>query len=272
MRINSLIAVTAALLFGGFCFASGTTRASEPAPPCKAPAALTDLEQTLPHTSALIAAGEPVKIIAIGSSSTAGSGASSPAASYPSRLAVELGRQFPRSKITMINRGINGQESGDILARLKTDVIDEKPDLVLWQVGTNSVLRDHAVSTVAAHIDEGVKQIKAIGADVVLVDPQFAPRVIAKAETDDMIKLISVSAKKHKIGVFHRYSVMKHWRETQGIPFETFVAPDGLHHNDWSYGCWAKLMSVSITQAVSKPTLSAHVGPAPTVVPASAKP
>ena len=32
-----------------------------------------------------------------------------------------------------------------MLARLDDRVIAEKPDLVLWQVGTNSVLRDQAV-------------------------------------------------------------------------------------------------------------------------------
>ena len=32
-----------------------------------------------------------------------------------------------------------------MLARLDSAVIAEKPDLVLWQVGTNSVLRDKAL-------------------------------------------------------------------------------------------------------------------------------
>src|SRR5262245_41818532 len=116
MNVKALPIVSAALIFGGFCFASGAAQASEPVPACKAPAGLTNIEYPLPHTSALIAAGQPMKIIAIGSSSTAGAGASTPAASYPSRLAVELGERFPNSKITVINRGINGQEAGDILA------------------------------------------------------------------------------------------------------------------------------------------------------------
>ena len=52
---------------------------------------------------------------------------------------------FPGHEITVLNRGVNGEEAADMLARLDTDVIAEKPDLVLWQVGTNSVLRDKAV-------------------------------------------------------------------------------------------------------------------------------
>ena len=43
-----------------------------------------------------------------------------------------------------------------MLARFDNDVIAENPDLVLWQVGTNSVLRDHSLSTHAALLREGV--------------------------------------------------------------------------------------------------------------------
>ena len=35
-----------------------------------------------------------------------------------------------------------GEEAADMLARFETGVIAEHPHLVLWQVGTNSVLRD----------------------------------------------------------------------------------------------------------------------------------
>jgi lysophospholipase L1-like esterase len=262
MRLTHFFTVSAALLLGGFYFDSAAIASETANPPCKAPANLTDIEQPLPHVTARIAAGEPVKIVAIGSSSTAGSGASKPEASYPSRLAVELSAQFPRSQITVINRGVNGQESGDMLARLKADVLDDKPTLVIWQVGTNSVLRDHAPEQVSAHLDQGLEQIKQAGADVILVDPQYVPRVLAKSGgVESMVTLIDKKARRYKAGVFHRFAVMRHWRETSAIPFETFTSPDGLHLNDWSYGCWAKLLSTGIAQSVSKPTLSAHVIP-----------
>lgn len=147
-------------------------------------------------------------------------------------------------------------------ARLKTDVIDERPALVIWQIGTNSVLRDHDSDHVAKHIDDGVAQIKEGGADVVLVDPQFVPRVIAKAEAEEMVKLITQRARRHRVGVFHRFAMMRYWREASMMAFDTFTSADGLHLNDWSYGCWAKLMSVAITQSASKPTMSARVAPA----------
>ena len=112
---------------------------------CAAPADLARLDHPLTRMAQRVAGGQPVKIVAIGSSSTAGAGASSPAMSYPSRLAAELKALFPqhrhhRSQSRRQRRRI----ANEMLARFERDVIDEKPDLVLWQVGTNAVLRDHA--------------------------------------------------------------------------------------------------------------------------------
>ena len=121
-----------------------STRGSSKLPraACSAPADLVRLVNPLKRVAQRIAGGQPLTIVAIGSSSTAGAGASSPAMNYPSRLEVELKALFPRADITVINRGVNGEESRDMLARFDRDVIAQKPDLVLWQVGSNSVLRD----------------------------------------------------------------------------------------------------------------------------------
>src|SRR5439155_17219601 len=130
------------------------------------------LRYALPRMTRLIISGRPIKIVAIGSSSTGGAGASSSAASYPSRLAVELTKIFPNHDITVVNRGVNGEEVADMLARFERDVIAEKPDLVLWQVGSNSVLRDRPLDQRATVLHEGIAQLKAIRADIVLIDPQ----------------------------------------------------------------------------------------------------
>jgi acyl-CoA thioesterase I len=211
----------------------------------------------LVRTARLIASGAPIKIVALGSSSTYGAGASTSAASYPSRLAEELARHFPGHDIMVLNRGVNGDEAADMLARLDTAVIAEKPDLVLWQVGTNSVLRDKAVLPHASVLHEGLLRLKATGADVVLIDPQYAPRVITKANCEGMVSLIATAAKAEHVGVFHRFELMRRWHETDHLPFETFISADGLHMNDWSYGCLAKALAVALAEAINRPTATA---------------
>jgi lysophospholipase L1-like esterase len=220
------------------------------------------LDLPLAHTARVLASGKPLKIVALGSSSTYGAGASTSAASYPSRLADELARRFPGHEITILNRGVNGNEAADMLARLDTAVIAEKPDLVLWQVGTNSVLRDKPLQPHAPLLHEGLARMKATGADVVIIDPQYAPRVISKSTCQGMVSLIATTAKAEHVGVFHRFELMRRWRETEQLPFETFVSTDGLHMNDWSYACLAKALGVAIAEAATRPTATA-VGPHP---------
>jgi acyl-CoA thioesterase I len=247
------------------------TPAEQPAPSSPMPAAphsaactvATDqvrFDFPLPRTARLLASGLPIKVVALGSSSTYGVGASTSAASYPSRLAEELGRRFPGHKFTVLNRGVSGEDVSNMLARLDTAVIRERPDLVLWQVGTNSVLENKAVQPHASLLREGLARLRATGADVVLIDLQYAPKVIAKRNADDMVSLIATTAKTAHVCHFRRFDLMRYWHETEHLPFKTFVSSDGLHMNDWSYACLAKALGQAIAEAAERPTATA-IGP-----------
>jgi lysophospholipase L1-like esterase len=226
-------------------------------PECSAPGELARLDNPLTRVAHRVAGGQSVTIVAIGSSSTAGAGASSPAAAYPSRLAVELKALFPRTQIKVVNRGVNGETATEMLARFDRDVFAEKPDLVLWQVGSNSVLRDMPLADSSARLRAGLKRLQSSGADVVLMNPQYAPKVISKREAEGMVDLIDAAARETHVDLFQRYAVMRYWRLTEGLPFGTFVSPDELHMNDWSYGCIAKLLAIAIHEAASRATVTA---------------
>jgi len=238
-----------------------SARAETPAPRCDAPLDLLRFANPLSHLAQKLATRDPITIVAIGSSSTAGAGASSPAANYPNRLAAELKQHFPNRLITVLNRGANGEEVGDMLKRFDSAVVAAKPDLVLWQLGTNSLIRDQKLAAHDSSIHDGLKKIRAIGADVVLIDPQFAPKVIAKPEAEHMVELIAATAKQEDVDLFRRFDVMKRWSEVGHLAFETFVAPDGLHMNDWSYACMAKGLGLAIAEAAQRPVMSATARP-----------
>ncbi len=226
---------------------------------CQAPAELTRLDHPLLHTARRLASGKPLIIVAIGSSSTAGAGATSAAASYPSRLAVELRKLFPGRDIEVFNRGVNGEETASMMARFSIGVFAVHPQLVLWQLGTNSVLRDHPLQPHSTLLHAGLAELRAIGADVVLIDPQYAPRVLAKVETRGMVEQITLAAKDENIDIFHRFAIMRSWYQVQHRPFNIFLSADGLHMNDWGYACWAKLLAASIAEA-TRPPVAAVVG------------
>jgi lysophospholipase L1-like esterase len=198
----------------------------------------------------------PVKVVALGSSSTLGVGASTPAASYPSRLAEELVRSLPNQQITVLNRGVNGDEAAQTLTRLDANVIAENPDLVLWQVGTNALVRK--MPFVPDSLREGLTRMKKGGADILMIDPQFAPRFIAVPEAERVVSIISAASAAEDVGAFHRFALMRRWHEVERLPLNKFLSWDGLHMNDWGYACFAKAIGAAITEAVtgSKATVS----------------
>ena len=228
--------------------------------PCLAPKGGHKATGSLPHVAARLIAGQPVVIIAFGSSSTQGHGSTAPEFTYPNRLAAQLKRQYPTADITVLNRGKGGEDAPEMLRRLQTEVIDMKPDLVIWQVGTNAVLRNIDPADVAKLVEDGVGRIQAAGSDIVLVDPQYSPRVNEKAENaGKMVKLLNRVAELRHVGIFPRFEVMRDWHERQSIPIDNFVIADGLHMSDWGYACFAQLLGDDIIRSVGQIKLGVNV-------------
>ena len=252
-RVGGKVAGAAALAMAALFAPAGAQEAGQ----CSAPAEARSLERIPVHFRERITQGKPLKIVAIGSSSTSGAGASSAAATYPGQLEAELKKQLPGLPITVLNKGIGGEEAAQMVARFEADVIDENPDLVLWQVGSNSVLRDHP--TPGEVIRQGVERLKASGTEVVLINPQYAPKILAKADIGHAVDVITATARDEEVGLFDRFAVMRYWRETERIAFEQFLSPDLLHMNDWSYACTAKLLAAAILDGAKLP--AAMAGP-----------
>jgi lysophospholipase L1-like esterase len=228
--------------------------------PCLPPKGGSKSMGSLPRVASKLAAGQPVVIVAFGSSSTAGYGATAPEFNYPNRLAAQLHRQYPTADITVINRGQGGEDAPEMMKRLQASVIDMHPDLVIWQVGTNAVLRNLDPAETAKLVEEGITRMQAAGADVVLIDPQYSPAVNKHAESAGrMMNLLNKVAELRKVGVFPRFAVMKDWHEKQAIPIENFVIADGLHMSDWGYACFAQLLGDDIIKSVGQIKLGVNV-------------
>jgi len=228
--------------------------------PCLPPKGGVQPLGSLPHVASKLASGQPVVIIAFGSSSTNGFGSTSPEFTYPNRLAAQLRRQYPTADITVITRGKGGDDAPEMMKRLQAEVIDMHPDLVIWQVGTNAVLRNLDPAETAKLVEDGVARIQAAGSDVVLVDPQYSPRVTERGESaSQMVQLLRKIAALHHIGVFPRFEVMRDWHEKQAIPIDDFVIADGLHMNDWGYACFAQLLGDDIIKSVGQIKLGVNV-------------
>ena len=233
MKSFALCAAAAA-----FCLASFAAQADD-ANLCAGPPGGLPIVAPLAHLAARIAHGGPLNIVAVGSSSTLGIGASSPDLTYPSRLEAELRERFPHLEIHVVNRGKGGEDAPEELARLPADVVALHPDLAIWQVGTNAVLRRDDLGADGEWMREGIDLMKRDGIDVVLMDLQLAPRVTERRAYPDMEALIADTADRAHVGLFRRFALMRYWQRSHAPDAPAMVGADGLHMTDAGYECLA---------------------------------
>jgi lysophospholipase L1-like esterase len=216
------------------------------APSCTVATALSAIDVPLKRSALRLEQALPMKIVAMGSSSTQGVGATAPSMSYPSRLEQELRDRFPDAEIKVLNRGVGGQDVREELGRFRADVLAEQPDLVIWQVGTNAVLRRDDLADDEGMIRRGVDTIRKAGMDLVLMDLQYAPRVLARPAWSDMERTIAEIARRASVGLFRRFEIMQAWDNTHQLAPAAMIGSDGLHMTDASYGCLANQLAEAL--------------------------
>ena len=232
--------------------------------PSKIPVEPIPFEYGLVHFAQSLVRGQ-VKIVAIGSSSTFGEPGIDP---YPTRLEKFLKAEYPKVGITVINKGVNGEEAPAELLRFDRDVIAERPDLVIWQVGTNAVWQSpnnnppppSFLQTTKAIQDGLVKLSRdAPQADVILMDLQYLPAVLTPAKQDKaiaMVEMISELARDAGVNVFRRFAFMKGLLQVERFPLDRMTSPTDderrLHQSDWSTHRVAWAMKLAIVGGVDK--------------------
>jgi acyl-CoA thioesterase-1 len=133
---------------------------------------------------------------------------------------------------------------------------------VLWQLGTNSMLHGNPLEKHIAILQDGVDHLrKATNADIVLIDPQYAPKVIRGAGANSIVAMIAETARGANVNLFRRYELMRRWREVEQLAFDKFISPDEMHMNDWSYACVARALGMAIADAATRPVPTAQSTP-----------
>lgn len=201
---------------------------------------------------AAAAAGAPVTIVTLGSSSTEGFGASAPDRTYPARLAAALEAALPGIDVRVINVGKGGQEADQMAARLEQDVLVHAPALVIWQAGTNSAIRGRDATAFRATMEAGVAKLRAAGVDVVLMDNQRAPRVDSAPGHAAFDATLAGIARSGQAALFSRGRLMDRWTGT-GRPLAEFVGEDGLHHTDLGYACLGAAVAGALLPELTRP-------------------
>jgi acyl-CoA thioesterase-1 len=204
----------------------------------------------LPRTSARLKSGERLLIVAIGSSSTVGLWVLQSSATYPEVMRQELVRLRSNARIEVVNSGRIGDTIEDTVARFDRDVFAYKPDLVVWQLGSNDVAwGGHPNTELKNRVLQGVQTLKASGADIILMDLQYAPMVLASPYYSKMEAIISEVAREQKIGLFSRFALMRKSIEA-GVSPSALVSWDGLHNTVDGYDCVGRALARAVSNIV----------------------
>lgn len=260
-----VIAACLAGLFAssGFCAAQtapavGVVESSRPAWCGQAAAApVMSASAAFGRVAARLARNETITVVAIGSSSTEGSDLPDPRQSYPTHLSTQLNVLFGEGRVRVLNKGKGGETMPETIARFGRDVVAEKPDLVVWQLGVNDVVRNVAPELSAARIEEGLVALADVQAPVVLMDMQFAPSVLRSTQLEAMQRTLKFAAMRHGALLWSRFELMKSIVEDGRAGMADLVRADGLHMTVPMHVCTGKVLGDTIAAALSRDTVSA---------------
>ena len=190
----------------------------------------------------------PIRVLAIGSSSTVGVGASSPVATYPVVLENDLEGFVSGLQVEMIPRGISGENAEDAAQRLKLEVAEARPDLVVWQVGTNDAMARIESEEFAGILSDTLGWLSRNRIDVVLIDPQYVERLATDAHYVAIVDTIAAVAREKRVLLVRRFEAMADLAAQRRN--SDYLAADRFHLNDLGYRCMAEYAARAIVAGI----------------------
>jgi acyl-CoA thioesterase-1 len=192
--------------------------------------------------------GLPLDILAIGSSSTEGIGATSPANAYPAKLEEELEKRTGVD-FDVKNAGVGGELATKTLERLKRALKSGWARLVIWQVGTNDAIVGVDEALFRATVNAGIAAARAAGVPMMLIGPQFTLKSPDPIRYERFVKMVDDIGATDRVPVLSRYAMMKSWRAKGAKALGLLLSGDGLHMSDLGYQCLAHALAEAIEGA-----------------------
>jgi lysophospholipase L1-like esterase len=181
---------------------------------CEIPTYLRFGNNELKHVAEAVKKDRRLTIAVVGTGSSILAGPDGPTSAYPARLEAALKQRLPTVAVKVVTLVRTRMTAEDLAKGMAKLLVDEKPDLVIWQTGTLDAIRRIEPDDFRAALEEGVETLHKGGADVILMNMQYSPR------TDIMVALgpyadnMRVVAQQHEIPLFDRLAVMRHWSDT----------------------------------------------------------
>jgi hypothetical protein len=200
-------AVLAVLAFGNTALAAERPR-------CAVPDYLLLGDAQLNRVYTAVTTQKRLRIAVVGTGSSALAGPDGPPSAYPARLEVALNLRMPSIPAKVITLLRTRQTAEDLAKGMDKLLIDEKPDLVIWQTGTIDAIRRLDPDSFKAALEDGVERIHKGGADVILMNQQYSPRTESMITLGPYADVMRVVAQHYGTPLFDRLAIMRHWSDT----------------------------------------------------------
>jgi acyl-CoA thioesterase I len=199
-------------------------------PDCRTKRVASDLfRRPLRALSRAVRAKRQVRVLAIGSSSTAGVGASSPSATYIAKLETSLEGSLQGMDFNVLGRGLSGEVAQGAADRMKHEVEETKP------VSLDKFKA--CVKTTLAWLAEN-------RIDVVLIDPQYGEALTTDTYYEQMVGAVAEVARESRVLLVARFEAMRELQHERGDLF--YLSSDQLHPNDRGHRCMAEQLARAI--------------------------
>lgn len=251
-RIRFWVSLSVALIAATAARAQNAPVATMPEA-CRVPSAVFVDDSKLLHATKRIVAEKRLTVVAIGSSSTLGMGASSPEAAWPARLEADLRRRLPSIRIDVRNVAKPRETADQMAKRLAKDVLSLKPDVVIWETGTADAVRSADLEQFGAMLEEGISAIAAADADTVLVTPQYARDTVRLIGFQPYIDAMNQAGLRRDVLIFPRYETMRHWIESGQMKLENVPREEMTKVADLLYDCLGRQIARVMLRAMNLP-------------------
>jgi hypothetical protein len=107
-------------------------------------------------------------------------------------------------------------------------LVDEKPNLVIWQTGTVDAIRRVELEEFRAALEDGVETLQAGGTDVILMNMQYSPRTESMISDGPYFDEMRAVAQQRDIPLFDRFAIMRYWSDEGAFDFYAAGKSNGL--------------------------------------------
>ena len=236
----------ARLLFLLLLLASPWAHAAET---CPVPENLALRDMPLPAVKRAVAAGGGLTVLVMGGAAMAGKAAGDTALTLPARLEAALGAALPGVAVRVVDGSVPRAtaESGvQTMARVLGEI---RPSLVIWAAGAREAVLGLDVEPYVAALQQGIQAVQKAGADLILLDMQYAPSITRIANLAPFRAALAGTAASHDVPLLERYELMMRWNDDGLLNLDARDSEERRMVARKLFGCLAQALAAPIAAA-----------------------